>query len=80
MGQASHVQEKKEWNMEKTVRQAEQNFSTDIKMIATETTNDHKILKTLVCLERQTTTQIPDEYKQCIKNSSARFGVMFTTR
>ena len=46
-------------------------------MIAMERANDDKLQKTLVCLELKTTTQIPDEYKQCTKNLSTRFGVMF---
>ena len=32
---------------------------------------------TLVCLEGQTTTQVPDEYKEYNKNLSTRFGVIF---
>ena len=67
-GQASHVQENKEWNLEETIREVKQKCSTDMKMIAMETTNDDKLLKILVCLKRKTTTQIPDEYKQYTKN------------
>ena len=77
MGQASHVHENKEWNLDKTIRQAEQKFSTDLKMIAMETSNNDKLLKTLFCLERKTTVQIPDEYKQNTKNLSTRFRVTF---
>ena len=43
MGQASHVQNNNEWNLEETVRQAEQKFATDLKTIAMETTNDDKL-------------------------------------
>ena len=64
MGQASHVQENKEWNLEEPIWQAERKFSTDPKMIGMETTNDCKPLKTIVCLERKTPAKIPDEYKQ----------------
>ena len=45
-------------------------------MIAMETTNEDGLLKTLVCLERKTTAQIPDGYKQHTKNLHSRFGVM----
>ena len=77
MGQASHVQNNDEWNLEETLRQAEQMFASDLKTIATETTNDDKLLKTQVCLGRKTVNQIPEEYKQYIKNLSTRFGLMF---
>ena len=63
MGQASHIQNENKWDLEETIRQAEQKFTTDLKTIATETTNDEKLLKTLVCLERRTLEQIPDDYK-----------------
>ena len=43
MGQASHVEENEELNLEETIRQAEQKFSTDSKMIPKETTNDDKL-------------------------------------
>ena len=74
---ASHVQKNKDCHLEETIRQAEQKFSLDLKMIAMETTKVDKLLKTLVCIERKTTTQIPDEYKQYTRNLSTRFGVMF---
>ena len=67
MGQTSHVQNNNEWNLKETIRQAEQKFATDPKTIATETTNDNKLLKTLVCLERKMINQIPEEYKQYTK-------------
>ena len=77
MGQASHIQNENKWDLEETIRQAEQKFTTDLKTIATETTNDEKLLKTLVCLERRTLEQIPDEYKTYYKQLSTRFGVVF---
>ena len=40
MGQASHIQIDKSWNLEETVKQAEQKFTTDSKTIAAETTDD----------------------------------------
>ena len=55
MRQASHVQHNNELNLEETIRQAEQKFTTDLKTIATET---------LVCLEKETIIQNPEEYKQ----------------
>ena len=70
MGQASHIQNENKWDPEETIRQAEQKFTTDLKTIATETTNDEKLLKTLVCLERRTLEQIPDDYKPYHKQLS----------
>ena len=40
MGQASQVQEENKWDLEETIRQAEQKFATDLRTIAKETTND----------------------------------------
>ena len=77
MGQASHVQEENKWDLEETIRQAEQKFATDLRTIAKETTNDEKLLKTLVCLERKTLEQIPEEYKPYQKQLPTRFGVVF---
>ena len=77
MGTASKVQYNEEWDLEETIRQAEQKFSTDLRTIADETTNDEKLIKTLVCLERRSYEQIPDEYKEHHKNMSTRFGVVF---
>ena len=77
MGQASHIQGESKWDLEETIKQAEQKFTTDLKTIATETNNDEKLLKTLVCLERRTLEQIPDEYKPYYKQLSIRFGVVF---
>ena len=54
MGKASKIQQNNEWDLEDTVRQVEQKFATDLKTIAGETTNDEKLLKTLVCIERKT--------------------------
>ena len=42
-----------------------------------ETSNDEKVLKTLVSLERKTFEQIPEEYKEYKKHLSTRFGVVF---
>ena len=59
MGQASHTQGGKKWDLEETIRQAEQKFTTDLKTIAAGTTNDDKLLKTLVCIGRKSSEQIP---------------------
>ena len=77
MGKASKIQTSSDWDLEETVRQVEQKFATDLKTIAGETTNDEKLLKTLVCIERKTMEQIPEEYKGYTKRSSTRFGVVF---
>ena len=77
MGQASHIQEENKWDLEETIRQAEQKFATDLRTIAKETTDDEKLLKTLVCLERRTLEQIPREYKAYQRQLSTRFGVVF---
>ena len=77
MGKASKIQNSEDWDLEETVRQVEQKFATDLKTTAGETTNDEKFLKTLVCLERRTYEQIPEEYREYKKNISTRFGVVF---
>ena len=77
MGQASHVQEENKWDLEETIRQAEQKFATDLRTIVKETTNDEKLLKTLLCLERRTLEQVPEENKSYQKQLSTRFGVVF---
>ena len=45
MGTASKVQYEDKWDLEETVRQAEQKFSTDLRTIVDETTNDEKLPK-----------------------------------
>ena len=77
MGQASHVQEENKWDLEETIRQAEQKFAIDLRTFAKETTNDEKLLSTLVCLERRTMEQIPEENKSYQKQLSTRFCVVF---
>ena len=77
MGKASKIQNSEDWDLEETARQVEQKFATDLKTIAGETTNDEKLLKTLVCLERKAYEQIPEEYREYKKNLSTRFGVVF---
>ena len=65
------------WDLEETIRQAEQKFSTNLRTIADETTNDQTLIKTLVCLERRSYEQIPDEYKDHHKNMSTLLGKVF---
>ena len=77
MGTASKVKYEDKWDLEETVRQVKQKFSTDLRTIADETTNDEKLLKTLVCLERRNYEQIPEEYRQYKNNLSTRFGIVF---
>ena len=64
MGHAPKVQalEQNNWDLENNVRETEKEFATDLQLLMTETTNDPKLLKTLVCLERQQYDNIPDEY------------------
>ena len=56
------AEEQNDWNLEQAVRETEKNFSTDLQLLMTETTNDASLLKTLVCLERQQHELIPEEY------------------
>ena len=79
MGHAPKVlaQETNNWDLEQAVRETEKNFSTDLQLLMSETTNDPVLLKTLVCLERQQYDQIPDEYITHKKKLSSRFGLVF---
>ena len=52
-------------------------FISDLKTFVTETTNEEKLLKTLVYLERRTSEQIFDDYKPYKKQLSTRFVVVF---
>ena len=62
MGHAPKIaaQEENNWELEKAVRETEKNFSTDLQLLMTETTNDPILLKTLVSLERQQYELLPD--------------------
>ena len=77
MGEASKIQTNSDWDLEETIHQLEQKFATDFKTNAGETTNDKKLLKTIVCIERKTIEQIPEEYERHTKQLSTRFGVVF---
>ena len=79
MGHDPKVQalEQNNWDLENTVRETEKEFPTDLQMLSTETTDDPKLLKTLVCLERQQYDNIPDEYSLYKKKLSTRYGLVF---
>ena len=66
-----------DWDLGNAVRQSEKNFSTDLQLLTTETTNDLTILQTLVCLERQHLENIPEEYLPSKRKLSTRYGLVF---
>ena len=43
MRQVSHIQDNNNWDLEETIRQAEETITTDVKTSATETTNAEKL-------------------------------------
>ena len=65
------------WDLEQAVRETEKNFSTDLQLLMTETTNDPTLLKTLVSLERQQHELILEEYQMHKRKLSSRFGLVF---
>ena len=65
------------WDLEQAVQETEKNFSTDLQLLMTETTNDPTLLKTLVSLERQQHELIPEEYQMHKRKLSSRFGLVF---
>ena len=73
MGHAPRTtaEEQNDWDLGNAVRESEKNFSTDLQLLMTETTNDPTLLKTLVCLERQQQDNIPEEYQQCRRKLSS---------
>ena len=79
MGHAPRTtaEEQNDWDLGNAVRESEKNFSTDIQLLMTETTNDPTLLKTLVCLERQQQDNIPEENQQCRRKLSTRYGLVF---
>ena len=79
MGHAPRTtaEEPNDWDLGNAVRESEKNFSTDLQLLMTETTNDPTLLKTLVCLERQQQDNIPEEYQQCRRKLSTRYGLVF---
>ena len=79
MGHAPRIQamEPNYWDHENTVRETEKEFATDLQLLLTETTNDPKLLKTLVSLERKQYDNIPEEYNQYKRKLSTRYGLVF---
>ena len=74
MGHAPKVdaEEPNDWGLENAVRETEKQFSTDLQLLITETTENPSLLKSLVCLERQQHENIPDEYSLYRKKLSTR--------
>ena len=78
MGHAPKIiAEDKNWDLEQAVRETEKNFSNNLQLLMTETTNDPNLSKTLVFLERQRHDLIPEEYLVHKKKLSSRFGLVF---
>ena len=79
MGHAPKIaaQEENNWDLEQAVRETEKNFSTDLQLLMTETTNDPILLKTLLCLERQQHELLPEEYQTHRKKLLSSFGLVF---
>ena len=79
MGHAPRIQalEPNNWDHENTVRETEKKFATDLQLLMTETTNDPKLLETLVCLERKQYDSISEEYNQYKRKLSTRYVVVF---
>ena len=73
------MQEESKWDLEETIRQSEQKFTTDLESIAKETTKDEKLLKTLVCLERRTLEQKPEEKNHTTNNCQQDSACYFMT-
>ena len=65
------------WDLEQAVRETKKNFSTDLQLLMTETTNDPTLLKTLVSLERQQHELIPEEYQMHKRKRSSQFGLVY---
>ena len=79
MGHAHKVmaREDNNWDLEQAVRETEKNFSTDLQLLMSKTTNDPTLLKSLVCLERQQQDQITDDYQPHKKKPSSRIELVF---
>ena len=71
------AEEQNDWNLEQAVGETEKNFSTDLQLLMTETTNESNLLKTLVCMERQQHEMIPEEYQIHRRKLSSRSGLVF---
>ena len=79
MGHAPRLtaEEPNDWDLGNAVRESMKNFSTDLLLLMTETTNDPTLLKTFVCLERKQQDNIPEKYQRSRKKSSTRYGLVF---
>ena len=79
MGHAPRIQamEPNNGDHENTVRETEKEFATDLQLLMTETTNDPKLLKTLVCLKRKQYDNTPEEYNQYKRKLSTKYGLVF---
>ena len=71
-----NLQDVQEWNLETTVREVEQNFSTDLELIVKERTNDEVLSKTLECLKRQQLKETPEDYRIVNNKLSIRIGTV----
>ena len=71
MGHAPRVQalEQNSWDLEQTVRETEKEFATDLQLLMTETTNDPKLLKTLVTKNKSGEKKSPKEWNRLQRNS-----------
>ena len=76
MGQPSHIQNDNNWDLEETIRKAEEKFTTNLKTIATETTNDERLLKPLVCLGKKRWNKYPTKTGPT-RNSCQRDSALF---
>ena len=72
------AREENNWDLEQVVRETEKNFSTvtDLQLLATETTNDTSLSKTLVYMELQQHDMMKEEYQTHKKKLSSRFGLV----
>ena len=76
MGDAPEVDAEEHNNLDlgNAVREPEEQFGMDQKLLMRETTNDPSRLKTLVCLERQEHDNMTDEYSSTRRNSQPDTG------
>ena len=70
METASKLQYDDQWDLEETVRQVYQKFSPDLRIIADETTNDEKLLKTLVWTQNAETW---NKYRTSIRTTKKTY-------
>ena len=68
MGQAKYYQIDKKCVLKETIRHAKQKVSTNLETIATESTIDEKLIKTLVCLEKKQFYKCRSNTKSTHKN------------